>query len=382
MKSNEFDSYLKHTFENLEIEPPINNWERINTTLNNKNRHKHILFTSIGGCAASIIILFSIYHLITSNNNLKNKEQIVFNSLIKQQGFDAFVYVPKSLSERINFSKERRTYIDSLESYNSIKCIAIANIESVKKIDIADERTIIEENISSIKKEERKLEIAVNASSGNTTNHNINTEQQSFMVRRSIHSPVLYTNNVLIPKYKSTLHTNINIRVSYPISNKFSIVSGLGYLGFKNSMENYYFSGNLNDFFNSNFDIININNVTIKDIQQDFAYMEIPILLKYSVINKRISIYLNGGIGLNYLIKNSSKLYFSNGESIKSSSKDIKTFNSCGLVSIGASTPIYRSLSINVEGQYRSFFSKISSNNVFQTKQSIPSVSFGLSYKL
>jgi|GEM_PF-3068836 len=373
MQQKDFDSYIKHSIDNLEIDPPEHLWDNIENKLDHSKRNRKIAYISFTGLAASILLLFTLNNILPKKEYTPTRTFIAQNYTIKSKNEIATVYTEKPITRHISINREKRQYISPVEPKKSIACSINSKPEDTKKIDNLDERNIIKANIAQAKTK-KSIEIGINSITGNSSNY----ESAPDIMRSSFTSPHVLNNNVGIPKYKSKLHTNLNIRISYPISKRLSIVSGLGYLGFSSTFEDKYYYGDVSEFYNIN--MPEISDKSIKDIDQDFAYLELPVLLKYSIIDRRISMYMSAGVGLDYLISNSSKIYFNDNTSEKTSSKSLKDLTSCGLISIGVSTPIYKAFSINIEGQYRYFFNSISKNKVLETKQSMPGLSFGLSY--
>jgi len=113
---------------------------------------------------------------------------------------------------------------------------------------------------------------------------------------------------------------------------------------------------------------------------QDFDYLEVPVYLRYSLIDSRFGISMMGGLSSNILVGNRLYLDSSLGKSLVGRTKDLETFNYAGTLGLGLKYDLTNRLSLNVEPRLKYFLNSLSSNSSVTYKPYTFGVFTGLSY--
>jgi hypothetical protein len=114
---------------------------------------------------------------------------------------------------------------------------------------------------------------------------------------------------------------------------------------------------------------------------QDFDYLEIPLYLRYNLIESRFGISMLGGVSSNILVGN--KLYVDGdlGRSLVGKTKDLETFNYSGTFGLAFKYGLTNKLSLSVEPRFKYFINSLSSNSDVTYKPYTFGVFTGLTYE-
>ena len=114
---------------------------------------------------------------------------------------------------------------------------------------------------------------------------------------------------------------------------------------------------------------------------QDFDYLEIPLYLRYNLIESRFGISMLGGVSSNILVGN--KLYVDGdlGRSLVGKTKDLETFNYSGTFGLAFKYGLTNKLSLSVEPRFKYFLNSLSSNANVTYKPYTFGVFTGLTYE-
>jgi hypothetical protein len=92
---------------------------------------------------------------------------------------------------------------------------------------------------------------------------------------------------------------------------------------------------------------------------QYFEYLEVPLTLRYKVIDRKLDFSLFGGVSTNFLAGNSVKISDNNNIYDFGETADITKVNYSGSVGIGLEYPIITNLLINLEPKFRYYLNPI-----------------------
>jgi len=95
------------------------------------------------------------------------------------------------------------------------------------------------------------------------------------------------------------------------------------------------------------------------DVLQHFEYLEVPMILRYRVVDRRVGLNLLGGLSTNFLI--GSNVYFQeNGKrEYIGTTADLKTVNYSGVMGVGLQYSISRNFHLNMEPTFRYYLNSI-----------------------
>lgn len=98
------------------------------------------------------------------------------------------------------------------------------------------------------------------------------------------------------------------------------------------------------------------------EIQQKFQYIEVPIMLSYKLIDRKIDININGGVNTNFLIGNYVYLVQGNAREIAGFTKDVKNISYSTTLGLGIEYPVFNHIKISLEPSVKYFISKVTTN--------------------
>jgi hypothetical protein len=99
------------------------------------------------------------------------------------------------------------------------------------------------------------------------------------------------------------------------------------------------------------------------DLRQHFEYLEVPVILRYRLVDRRIGLNLLGGLSTNFLVGN--KVYFEEGGNREyiGTTDDIKMVNYSSVVGLGLQYSIKRNFAINLEPTFRYYLNSINTGS-------------------
>lgn len=108
----------------------------------------------------------------------------------------------------------------------------------------------------------------------------------------------------------------------------------------------------------------------LNSVNQYFEYLEVPVNLKYKVIDRKFDFSLIGGLSTNFLVSTGINLNYSDNsnKNISRSSTDFNQVNYAGSVGFGVEYPLIRNFLISVEPKFKYYLNSIDkepSGNVY-----------------
>jgi len=102
-------------------------------------------------------------------------------------------------------------------------------------------------------------------------------------------------------------------------------------------------------------------------IAQNYEFLEIPILVKYRLIDEKVGMNILGGVSTNFLVGNAASLYIEgvNYSSIRTS--NVSTLNYSGTVGLGLDYEILPGLMFNVEPTFKYYLNTFSEKNLIRS---------------
>lgn len=99
-------------------------------------------------------------------------------------------------------------------------------------------------------------------------------------------------------------------------------------------------------------------------IAQNYEFLEIPLLVKYKVIDRKVGMNILGGVSTNFLVGNAASLYIEgvNYSSIRTS--NVSTLNYSGAIGLGLDYEILPGLMFNVEPTFKYYLNTFSEKNL------------------
>lgn len=110
------------------------------------------------------------------------------------------------------------------------------------------------------------------------------------------------------------------------------------------------------------------------ELIQNFSYLQLPILLKYKLIDKNLDINLSGGFSYDFLIRNDAYTNYNGLKYIIGETKGVNNLAVSSLFAVGFEYGITGNISLNVEPTFRYYINTFTK----ATEQKIHPYSFGV----
>ena len=113
---------------------------------------------------------------------------------------------------------------------------------------------------------------------------------------------------------------------------------------------------------------------------QSFNYLEIPLNIRYSIIERTVRVQLVGGVSTNLLVNNSIVIRTAEGRSVIGGSEDLRTMNYSGNAGVGVVYDLFDRFSLRVEPRFRYFLHSVNSSSLPSTRPYTFGVYTGINY--
>jgi len=114
---------------------------------------------------------------------------------------------------------------------------------------------------------------------------------------------------------------------------------------------------------------------------QNFEYLEIPLYLRYTLIDSRFDVEMLGGFSSNLLVGNQTFMESNTGKSLVGKTQDMQTMNYSGTLGVGLKYGLSKRLYLNVEPRVKYYLNSLNSNSSVSYKPYTIGVFTGLSYE-
>jgi|GEM_PF-2413212 len=120
----------------------------------------------------------------------------------------------------------------------------------------------------------------------------------------------------------------------------------------------------------------------VKSVTQYFKYLEIPVNIKYKVLDKKFDVSLMGGISTNFLVGTDIQLNYTDNSSKNTdyTTEGLNRINYSGLIGIGFEYPLIKNLILNVEPKFRYYINPIDKEQVYDIHPYSIGIFSGISY--
>ena len=114
---------------------------------------------------------------------------------------------------------------------------------------------------------------------------------------------------------------------------------------------------------------------------QNFQYIEIPLYLRYNVLDSRFDIDLLGGLSSNVLVGNDTYMEGSSGKTLVGKTQDMQAMNYSGTLGLGLKYGLSKRIFLNVEPRIKYYLNSLNSNVDVSYKPYTIGVFTGISYQ-
>ena len=116
-------------------------------------------------------------------------------------------------------------------------------------------------------------------------------------------------------------------------------------------------------------------------LEQKYQYIEVPLIARYKLIDKKTSVFINGGLSTNFLVNNSVYGLQSNNSKVSIGSTNAEEINYAGICGFSVEMPLTTRLNFSLEPRFRYFLNSISSDNNVNTHPYSFGIYTGLSFQ-
>ncbi len=439
------DKLTKQLLSDMEVQAPEGSWDKIATSLDKKQKKTIPLYKKLEFIAAAVVLIGALIssvfifndkeqdlisdNTITSGDStaiISNSTNTISTQIAKEQRVTEIekpigIYAKPKQTHKTKSADSKELMIQAEErAKNSIASIQIVPFN--KKID--DPSSLLklyniklEENLDSwqasyadelLAQKEDKIKLSSNswklgiAYSPTYANSSSNASQEKALAAdfgsRS--------QNYIDEKTKTTFTFGVN--VSYALSKKVSIQSGLYYQKHQNQISSNRLlvnsedlnaiqltktsSGNINIMndininTNAGFEYLMENNNAVAEIDpnadliQNFAYLEIPMIVSYQLLDSRFDVYLQSGLHTGFVINNSVTISGFNSESI-GSTDNINSVIFRSMIGISFEYPLSKQLFFNFTPSYKYQLNDLNRSVNFRSKFNFFDLKTGISYR-
>lgn len=243
-----------------------------------------------------------------------------------------------------------------------------------------------------------------------------------YSVERSKHTQV-YASNMVNASAESPVEVGGGVSVEYKPGKRWSVQSGIYYSGVEQSSGNSsylsnhefltadrgaeYFNAPVNIassrmMMNTTAGVIEFKNipeglvlgtaieekamysaVVVSDAEfiQNFDYIEIPLYLRYTLLDSKFGIEMLGGFSSNVLVGNETFMDSQYGKNLIGKTQDMQTLNYSGTLGVGFKYSLSRRLYLNLEPRVKYYLNSLNTNSEVTYKPYTIGVFTGLSYE-
>jgi hypothetical protein len=123
-----------------------------------------------------------------------------------------------------------------------------------------------------------------------------------------------------------------------------------------------------------------VDNSIVMNFSQSFEYLEIPLNIKYMIIDRAVQVRLIGGVSTNVMINNSVSAHTGEGAVEVGKSEDLRSMNYSGNAGVGVVYDLFESFSLSVEPKFRYYLNSVNTDRLPSTRPYTFGLYTGVSY--
>ena len=111
-----------------------------------------------------------------------------------------------------------------------------------------------------------------------------------------------------------------------------------------------------------------VDNSAVESFSQSLEYMEIPLNIKYKIIDRSVQVQLIGGVSTNVMINNSISAHTGEGTVEIGEVHDLRSMNYSGNAGVGFIYDLFESFSLSVEPKFRYYLHSVNTDQLPSTR--------------
>ncbi len=116
------------------------------------------------------------------------------------------------------------------------------------------------------------------------------------------------------------------------------------------------------------------------EIQQNFQYVEVPVLMRYKLIDKNVDINIVGGFGANFLVGNDVIVKYGSNKEVIGETNGVSTINYNGTFGFGIEYPLMDKINIRLEPSIKYYLNEINSGSSVESHPYSIGIYTGINY--
>jgi opacity protein-like surface antigen len=116
------------------------------------------------------------------------------------------------------------------------------------------------------------------------------------------------------------------------------------------------------------------------EIFQSLDYLEVPLIIRYKLIDKRVDLNILGGVSTNFMVKNQAYASYKGSKIDIGETEGLKTINYSSTLGVGLEYNITETISLSLEPAFKYYINSISRSNMMNTHPYAIGIFTGLSY--
>lgn len=116
------------------------------------------------------------------------------------------------------------------------------------------------------------------------------------------------------------------------------------------------------------------------EIQQSFQYVEVPVILRYTLIDKNIDLNIIGGFGANFLVGNDVYINYAGTKEVIGETTGVNPVNYNGTVGLGIEYPLMDNIKIRLEPSVKYYLNELNSTSSIESHPYSIGIYTGINY--
>lgn len=112
---------------------------------------------------------------------------------------------------------------------------------------------------------------------------------------------------------------------------------------------------------------VNTLNAAEGEILQQFEYLELPLILRYRVVDRRLGFHFLGGLSSNFLVGNSAYYQEDGNKELIGSTDNLRRVNYSSILGLGVDYSISKRFHVNLEPTFRYYLNSINTGSMIKS---------------
>lgn len=375
------DRLYQESLKNLEVFPPNKSWNAIEKQLatpiaTEEKRSKASYWVKISSIAATFLMFLSVSAVyIAPNSNFSKRILNTFTGKKKQEK------TTKIVQEKKNIVAEEKQKKEKLEKVQPLEVVKTHEIKNTTTEESVVENKALEE--VEINKNFLREGLLSKQQDKNQKSKVVDKIDSKFTVA-TIFAPVYFntfeSGSSLGNQFKNSSTTSgtsysYGVKFAYKLNKKFSVQSGVNLINLESNTNDVYVTPGVAvvdlSSLRSVKPISDTKGVASKSIatenattvSQQFGYIEIPVEVKYNVVDGKVGVNIVGGFSTMLLNKDEVHLKDNNVSQHIGASNNLRPINFSGNLGVDVDYSIKKNLYINVSPMFKVQTNTLSKNS-------------------